>query len=212
VGTSNPTSKLTLGGGNSINPNMGTEIDYAGLSLTFRQENGTNNFNLGNIKMVQPNGYYLDKADMVFYTAPGGGSISEKLRITGNGNVLIGKTTLTNSIYKLDVAGAIRANQIVVNTTGADFVFAPSYRLTPLYVLKTYIDKNHHLPEIPSAAQMQNDGLNVGDNQTKLLQKIEELTLYLIEKDKQLKEQGEKLTGQERRIVKLERKAMGRHN
>jgi hypothetical protein len=156
--------------------------------------------------MVQPNGYYLDASEMVFSTAPGGGSITEKLRIKNNGNVLIGKTTQANSGYKLDVAGNIRANQIVVNTTGADFVFAPSYRLTPLYALKTYIDKNHHLPEIPSAAQMQAEGVNVGDNQTKLLQKIEELTLYLIEKDKQLKEQGEKLAGQERRIARLERK------
>lgn len=211
IGTSNPTSKLTLAGGNTLNPNTGTEIDYAGLSLTFRQENGGYNFNMGNIKMVQPNGYYLDKADMVFYTAPGGGSMSEKLRITGSGIVLIGKTLpSSNSAYKLDVAGAIRANQITVNTSGADFVFEPAYRLMPLSMLQTYIDKNHHLPEIPSAGQMQTDGLNVGDNQTRLLQKIEELTLYLIEKDKQLNQQNEKLRNQEQRIRKLESAVRGK--
>lgn len=105
-----------------------------------------------------------------------------------NGNVIIGKTTQTNTGYRLDVAGNVRANQIVVNTTGADFVFDPSYQLLPLSDLQKYIDKNHHLPEIASAKQMQAAGLNVGDNQTKLLQKIEELTLYLIEKDKQVTE------------------------
>ena len=69
IGTTNPTSKLTLAGGSNPNPNTGAELDYAGLSLTFREENANNNFNLGNIKMVQPNGYYLDASEMVFSTA-----------------------------------------------------------------------------------------------------------------------------------------------
>jgi len=121
------------------------------------------------------------------------------------GNVLMGKSFQVNSAYKLDVAGNVRANQIVVNTTGADFVFDPSYRLYPLSSLGKYIEKNHRLPEIASAKQMQAEGLNVGDNQIKLLQKVEELTLYLIEKDKQLKELNKQVMDQQRINQSLQR-------
>jgi hypothetical protein len=109
------------------------------------------------------------------------------------GNVLIGKTTQANSSYKLDVAGNVRVNQITVNTTGADFVFEPNYLLRPLSSLQQYINLNHHLPEIASAKQMQTEGLNVGENETKLLQKVEELTLYLIELEKKVKEQQKEI-------------------
>ena len=115
----------------------------------------------------------------------------DRLCVLNNGNVLIGQTVSgkpgqTNSAYKLDVAGGVRANSIVVNTTGADFVFDPSYKLNTLPALKEYIDQNHHLPEIASAKEMQTNGIDLGQNQVKLLQKVEELTLYLIDKDKQL--------------------------
>ncbi|MFX8778125.1 hypothetical protein ABTM50_19695, partial [Acinetobacter baumannii] len=91
-----------------------------------------------------------------------------------------GKTSQLNSNYKLDVAGNIRANKLVVNTTGADYVFEKNYQLKPLNELETYIKEHKHLPGIASAKEMQDDGLSVGDNQTKLLEKIEELSLYLI--------------------------------
>ena len=124
----------------------------------------------------------------------GGGSLmfetggNEKMRILGNGNVLVGKTTQLNSAYLLDVAGTVRANGIMVNALGADFVFDHSYHLIPLADLKAYIDQNHHLPEIASAKEMHADGLNVGENQIKLLQKVEELTLYAIAADKRANE------------------------
>lgn len=97
-----------------------------------------------------------------------------------SGNILLGKTTQTNSSYKLDVNGNIRANKVVVNTTGADHVFDSAYHLMSLDSLKNYVKEHQHLPEIQSANSMQIKGLDVGENQTKLLQKIEELTLYII--------------------------------
>jgi hypothetical protein len=104
----------------------------------------------------------------------------------GSGNILIGKSSQTNSAYKLDVAGSVRANAVTVNTTGADFVFDPAYSLPALSEVAAYIKANHHLPQLTSAAAMQKDGLNLGDNQIKLLQKVEELTLYAIEADRQI--------------------------
>lgn len=68
-----------------------------------------------------------------------------------------------------------------------DYVFKPTYHLPTLTEIKTYIDQNHHLPEVPSAEQVANDGLKLGEMNTLLLKKVEELTLYLIEKDQQVK-------------------------
>lgn len=88
----------------------------------------------------------------------------------------------------LDVNGTIRAKEILVETTGADFVFANDYQLRPLSEVKAFIQENKHLPEIQSAQDMQEKGVSVSELQTKLLQKIEELTLYLIEQEQTIQE------------------------
>ena len=125
---------------------------------------------------------YDQSSDVMF-----GGSSSNGVW-KANGNVLIGQTTQVNPAYKLDVYGKARANEIVVNTSGADFVFDKEYSLRKLSDLKVYIDAHKHLPEIPSAKEMQANGMSIGEINTKLLQKVEELTLYLVEKDKEVKE------------------------
>ena len=101
------------------------------------------------------------------------------------GNFGIGTATPQ---YKLDVRGTIRANEIIVNTTGADFVFDKDYKLLTLQQVKTYIQENHHLPDIPSADQMQQEGMSVDRMVIKLLQKVEELTIYNIQLEERIKE------------------------
>ena len=101
-----------------------------------------------------------------------------------NGNVGIGTTSPS---YKLDVNGTIRANEIIVNTTGADFVFADDYQLRPLSEVKAFITENKHLPEIKSAQEMQENGVGINELQTQLLQKIEELTLYILQQEERIK-------------------------
>lgn len=108
------------------------------------------------------------------------------LTVLKNGNVLIDKATQINSTYKLDVNGKIRASEIVVNTTGADFVFEKSYTLMPLDLLEQKIKTEKHLPEIASAEEMQTNGVGLSELNTKLLQKTEELTLYIIELNKRI--------------------------
>jgi len=137
--------------------------------------------------------------------AIGSDAQTTRMTILPSGNVLIGKTSENvGANYMLDVNGTARMNAITVNTTGADFVFEPKYQLMPLIDLEKYLSQNHHLPGIAPAQQMQANGLNLGENQTLLLQKVEELTLYLIEKDKQLTEEKQKNEEQEARISKLE--------
>ncbi len=136
------------------------------------------------------------------------------IEMLANGNLLIGQSTQTNAAYKLDVAGSVRANKVVVNTDGADYVFDSSYQLLPLDKVEQFVKANKHLPEIAPAAEMQQNGLDVGGNQTKLLQKVEELTLYLIAVNKQLAEvnkqlgtQNATIQQQQKEIDTLKRKA-----
>jgi hypothetical protein len=87
----------------------------------------------------------------------------------------------------LDVAGTLRAREIIVNTTGADFVFTDDYQLRPLSEVKAFITENKHLPEIKSAQEMQENGVGINELQTQLLQKIEEITLYILQQEERIK-------------------------
>jgi hypothetical protein len=97
---------------------------------------------------------------------------------------------------KLAVNGNIYAKKLKVTLQGwADYVFEPTYKLMPLRELEAYINKNKHLPDVPSATDVETKGLDLGDNQTILLKKIEELTLYVIELKKEIDSlKGEKTT------------------
>ncbi len=107
-----------------------------------------------------------------------------RMVIRDNGNIGIGTTD--PGAYKLAVNGSIRAKEIRVNTGWADYVFEPNYHLKPLAEVEQFINKNGHLPEIPAAKVIEAEGLDVGVLQTKMMAKIEELTLYMIEANKQI--------------------------
>mgnify|MGYP003313202970 CR=1 FL=1 len=126
-----------------------------------------------------PNGYGNRNVYINRYTSNG-----DVIMTAGSGQVGIG---VDDPEYKLDVAGTIRANEIIVNTTGADFVFADDYQLRPLSEVKAFITENKHLPEIKSAQEMQENGVGINELQTQLLQKIEELTLYILQQEERIK-------------------------
>lgn len=115
---------------------------------------------------------------------------SERMRISTNGRVSIGTTTLDNTPnVLLTVNGAIHAKEVLVDMNIlADYVFSPGYSLMPLNKVEAFVKTNRHLPEIPSAAEVKEKGLSMGEMQNKLLQKIEELTLYVIEQQKQIEQ------------------------
>jgi hypothetical protein len=95
-----------------------------------------------------------------------------------NGNVGIGTSSPD---HKLDVNGAVRAKEFFVETGWADFVFQDDYELPSLGEVKTHIEEHGHLPGVPSSAEVQKNGLEMGQAQTLMMQKIEELTLYVLQ-------------------------------
>ena len=115
------------------------------------------------------------------------------------GNVGIG---VTQPQTKLAVNGDITAKKIKVTQTGwPDYVFDSSYLLLSLSQIETFIKENKHLPEVPSAAQVKKEGLDLGDNQAVLLKKIEELTLYIIQQNKQIEHQNKQLNQQNSQLI-----------
>lgn len=97
------------------------------------------------------------------------------------GNIGIGTTTPDS---KLTVKGTIHTNEVKVDLNGAvapDYVFESNYELRSLKELRVYLEKYKHLPEIPSAKDMEINGINLSEMNLLLLKKIEELTLYLLE-------------------------------
>jgi hypothetical protein len=118
----------------------------------------------------------------------------------------VGINTTDTKGYKFAVNGSAIATSMTVKlyANWPDYVFKKDYILPSLTDVKTYIDQNHHLPEIPSEADVTKDGLNLGEMNKLLLKKVEELTLYLIEKDKEVKAQDQRLAGQETSIKEMQ--------
>lgn len=111
-------------------------------------------------------------------------SVNNNVYLEGTGNVGIGTD---NPNWKLTVAGTTHAEEVIVDlmTTVPDYVFEDGYELKPLKEIENYIEVNKHLPDIPSAKEVKENGMNVGEMQSKLLKKIEELTLYMIKMQKE---------------------------
>ncbi len=165
------------------------------------QDNGSSLYVDGNTLYTTGN-MVIGTIENTYFTI--GTNQAERLRIDQYGNVSIG-TTNSNG-YKLAVNGNIRSKEIKVELNNwPDYVFTPSYNLQSLSEVETFINENGHLPNIPSAQEVEeNNGIELGEMNAKLLEKIEELTLHLIQQNKELSElktQNSKLI---KRIEKIE--------
>jgi hypothetical protein len=149
-----------------------------------------------------------DNQDLVFKT-----NNTERFRLTSGGNFLFGTSTdngkkfqvagtshfdgamgigsvnTGDANYKLFVESGIRTRKVKVDMdTWPDYVFESKYQLMSLQEVEAYIQQNKHLPDVPSAEDISQNGLELGEGQAVLLRKIEELTLYMIEQNKQIEQ------------------------
>ena len=214
IGTTAPGGKLdVVGSGYGSFDNPFLKWGYSGYFRSWEQEGGL--YLLGHAgEGAQWNTYIGMKGGnvgfgkLIFKTGPSSAN-ADRMVIDRNGTVGIG-TTSPDSTYKLDVTGRIKAQEIRVlaaevnnlNATGSiaanefkvsnaawsDFVFEDNYKLPSLDKVEAFVKENKHLPEIPSAEQIAKEGLPMAEMMAKQMQKIEELTLYVIELEKKNKE------------------------
>lgn len=217
IGTNNPTNGLLVTQGLITSQTAGTlnmgnndafnlfaggngYVNGARQSILWSQEN----LNLGRFGTE----YNSTRAQVDFVWRDqynGGASSIETMRLTAGGNLGIGTNDPRD--YRLAVNGKIRAHEIKVEITNwPDYVFSKSYLLPTLKETEKYIKEKGHLPGIPSSEEVKTNGIDLGDMNAKLLQKIEELTLHLIEQNKRNDENQQKLKNQEMRNTEYEQK------
>lgn len=128
----------------------------------------------------------------IMFNAGTAASNTTRMAIKSNGQVAIGNPLQSSSPYVnsalLSVKGQIISQEVIVTVNNwSDFVFEKNYKLMPLSELETFYTNNHHLPDVPTAKEITEKGDELGKTDAMLLQKIEELTLYIVELEKRLK-------------------------
>jgi hypothetical protein len=140
------------------------------------------------------------KSWLGYYTS-GDSPVFGGLNVTGN--VGIGTTDTKGYIFAVNGSAIATSMTVKIYSAWPDYVFEPAYHLPTLASVKDYIDQNQHLPGMPSGQEVNTKGLNLGEIVKIEAQKIEELTLYLIEKDQVQKQQEDKIKQQDARIEAL---------
>ena len=171
------TVAIHSGTGLLIYPNL------LGNKISFWRNGPNNDFGIGiNSGVMQ---LYTAGQDKIAFGWGNANSFIERISFyTGTGQVGINTTNVAG--YQLAVNGNVRAKEVVVETGWADYVFEKNYKRPSLTELETFIQLNKHLPNIPTAKEIEEKGLHVGDVQKRMMEKIEELTLYIIELKKEI--------------------------
>jgi parallel beta-helix repeat protein len=190
IGVAVPAEKLTVAGssGNIYIGNTLFDGGYNGIFLN----GSTTPFDYNFLSKSDDKNLYINRpTNHAIYFRMGNNT---QMVISPNGNVGVGTENISGAGYKLYVETGIRTRKVTVDQLSwADYVFEEDYPLPSLAEVALFIKQHKHLPEIPSAKEIATDGLNLGENQVRLLKKIEELTLYLIEQDKKLQAQQEQI-------------------
>jgi len=204
IGTSNPYEKLQVG--NAIGLHDG---GHKILTFMYAYSGGArdldNTKHAGEIRFDPIAGNLQLGTSSALTNGP-----TPRMTIAKSGNVGIGTT---NPDAKLAVNGRIHTKEVKVDLSGwADYVFKKEYKLPTLKEVAEHIQEKGHLINIPSEAEVLKNGIDLGQMNAKLLEKIEELTLYTIAQEKKIKEQENKNEELEARLLNLESALSKRNN
>jgi hypothetical protein len=220
IGVSNPTEKLDVSGNILTGSTSSTEginafaIRYEDGSLSnwgaLRSTSATYMSFGAKANNVNGSSWLSSNGTLPFYkTAFTLGNEGFKFLISSQQQIALNSPVTMNEIMTITpsgnaaLQGKFEAKEIKVSLTPtADFVFEEDYNLPKLEDIEKHIKEKKHLPEIASAKQMEKEGVNIGEFQIKLLQKIEELTLYTIEQNKLIKEQQKRIEALEKQKYK----------
>jgi hypothetical protein len=172
--------QMAISNGLLLGPNHGTRVGTLQINASGAEQGIT----LWTESGEMTSRLWIDASKDLLYLTKGATS-TNGLCIARNGN--IGMGTEDTGANRLSVNGTIRAKEIKVETDWADFVFEDDYQLMKLSDLEEFIQENGHLPEIPTEKEVEENGVSLGEMNSKLLQKIEELTLYTIQLQKENK-------------------------
>jgi hypothetical protein len=199
IGTSTPEYKLHI---RSPNENV-VKIDGQNSLVLFHDRNTNaqygffrawtdNPFNPANkygLEIGTPPRVGTDPAKHLLFST----NYNIRMVITEDGAIGIG-TANPDAAYLLNVNGKIKTKEIRVTTANwADYVFDKDYKLMPLKEVEIFINNNKHLPNVSAASEIEKNGLDLSSMQSKMMEKIEELTLYLIEANKKIENLERKL-------------------
>jgi len=210
IGSNNFPGAVCIGSGTQFSPNVNQKTPYSTLDVgpkkadmlwataTFRGTTHYSHFNFGSGESTWIRGGKINSHVYINNSTDGNLYISDNSK----GGVGIGTTAI--GTYKLAVEGKIGARQVDVKVGAwSDFVFEKDYKIKSLQEVENYIDIHKHLPDVPSEATVLKEGIDLGKMDALLLQKIEELTLYLIEQNKQMTAQNKQIENQQKQIEQL---------
>jgi|GEM_PF-568454 len=185
IGIENPTEKLHVNGSSLLEGN--TIIKQYSPRIFLRRNTDEGGFIQGiqtQLKDESPNFYFGNLHSREWIITKGEYNGNRLFTVKSNGEVGIG--TSDPAGWKLAVNGEIRAKEIKVETGWSDFVFQKDYKLPTLQEVEEHIKDKGHLKDIPSAKEVEENGVFLGEMDSKLLQKIEELMLYTIQQNKRI--------------------------
>jgi hypothetical protein len=179
----------------TINSGTGPGIQMDGINpqITLRQDEVAKGFLQLNDDDLRFGTVFENATGQIVLRTAGG----DRVFVNGTGIVSIGGATPPPGGNRLNVKGSIAATAFNVVAAGSwpDYVFGPTYKLRSLEETETFINANKHLPGVLSAKEIETNGYELSDMQKRMMEKIEELTLHLIEANKRIKLLEEKLDG-----------------